>query len=111
MIFFRRLKPTDEISISESEIMSEFGSLLDRSSRSVGSMLDQFRADEVSLEERIRDLTEQLRQTRVAITAFEAAGAILTGGREGASAVDPPARSNLGRLVPRQVPERKDIQA
>ncbi|WP_095203702.1 hypothetical protein [Mesorhizobium carmichaelinearum] len=96
MIFFRLRKPLVEVDLSEDEIAP--GSLLDRSSRAVTGMLERFRSDEVNLEKEIADLTERLRQTRIAIVAFESAGAIIEGGKVSAIAPDP---DKVGRLVPR----------
>jgi hypothetical protein len=53
-------------------------SILDRSLAVVSNTLDNFRADELSLEAQIAELTERLRQTRVAITAFSSAEQTLT---------------------------------
>lgn len=113
---FKFRKARREIEIGDADLSPDIlvGSLLDRSSTSVTGMLDRFRADEVSLEKDIAELTERLRQTRVAIKAFEVAGAILDDGKD--VAVAPPAK--IGRLVPREVPAgdtivhvHKDIRA
>ena len=64
-------------------------SLLDRGRSSVEGMLDKFRADERALVAEIADKTEQLRQTRVAIEAFEAAERIMTEGDTDFAEVDP----------------------
>lgn len=99
MILFRLMKSSRSIDLSVDEIVPDMGSLLDRSSASIANMLDRFRGDEVALEREIADLTERLRQTRVAITAFEAAGAFIVGGKQSpVIATDP---DKVGRLVPR----------
>lgn len=110
-----RLRRARKVDALEAELAGEIlSSLLDRSSSTVKAMLDRFHDDEVALERDIADLTEQLRQTRVAITAFEASGRILDDGKD--VAVAPPTR--IGRLVPREVPAKdvivhvhKDIRA
>lgn len=101
MFQFRKTAPA--IELVESEIMPETHSdaLLDRSSLSVSTMLDRFRGDEIALEREITELTEKLRQTRVAITAFEAAGAIIDGGKEPDETAP---TKKIGRLAPRGVP-------
>lgn len=96
MILFRLRKPEPDVELTEEEIAP--GSLLDRSSRSVADMLDRFRAEEADIEHKIIDLTEQLRQVRVTITAFDAAGAILSGAKDGVI----PIPIKVGRLVPRE---------
>jgi predicted sugar kinase len=83
------------------------GDLLDRSANSVTNMLDRFRGEEVALEREIVDLTERLRQTRVAIAAFESAGAILDGGKQPAETAPD---KKIGRLVPRAVPPAEPSQ-
>ncbi|MER8387257.1 hypothetical protein NKH14_17370 [Mesorhizobium sp. M1380] len=108
---FKLRKAMREVDLVEADLAPEtlVGSLLDRSARSVSNMLDRFRGDEVALEQEIADMTERLRQTRVAITAFEAAGAIITGGKQ---APDAAQAKKIGRLVPRSVPadaEQKSI--
>ncbi|MBA1141722.1 hypothetical protein [Mesorhizobium neociceri] len=99
MIFFRSIKSSPSIDLNVDEIVPESGSLIERSSTSVANMLDRFRADEVALLRDIDEMTERLRQTRIAITAFEAASGILIGGQ----ADEAPLR-RIGRLVPRAVP-------
>ncbi|RWH31610.1 hypothetical protein [Mesorhizobium sp.] len=106
MILFRRPKAAPDVDLTEEEIAP--GSLLDHSSRWVSGMLDRSRAEEVDIERRIAGLTEQLRQVRVNITAFEAAGAILTGAREGVVQI-PIKTSEVGRLVPRMVDDERDL--
>lgn len=111
-------KAMSQVDLVEAELVPETlaGDLLDRSGNSVTNMLDRFRADEVSLERDIADLTERLRQTRIAITAFESAGAIIDGGKLSSAEAAPPKK--IGRLVPRAVPAadtivhvHKDIRA
>lgn len=99
-------KARRDVALTDAELEPEMAvSILDRSANSVTSTLDRFRAEEVRLERDIAELTERLRQTRVAITAFDAAGAILEGGKD--VAASPPAK--IGRLVPRAVPEQPTI--
>lgn len=74
-------------------------SLLERSSQKVGETLDRLRRDEGDLVSQIATLTEELRQTRVTITAFDAAGAILAG-----SSHPETSSKKVGRLVPREIP-------
>ncbi|WP_287363726.1 hypothetical protein [Mesorhizobium sp.] len=97
---FKFRKVMSQVDLVEADLKPDTlpGSLLDRSATSVTNMLDRFRGDEVALEREIADLTERLRQTRVAITAFEAAGGILDGGKQSPIAADP---DKIGRLVPR----------
>ncbi|TIL34266.1 hypothetical protein [Mesorhizobium sp.] len=96
---FKLRRGMRQIELAEADLNPDTlpGSLLDRSANAVTNMLDRFRGDEVSLEQEIADLTERLRQTRVAITAFEAAGGILDGGKQSPIAADP---DKVGRLVP-----------
>ncbi|RUV07985.1 hypothetical protein EOA79_02535 [Mesorhizobium sp. M1A.F.Ca.IN.020.03.2.1] len=75
-------------------------SLLDRSAQKVGETLDRLRAGETDLAQQIATLSEELRQTRIAITAFEAAGAVLDGTKQPAIADDP---HTVERQVPRAV--------
>ncbi|CAH2399110.1 hypothetical protein [Mesorhizobium ventifaucium] len=98
---FKFRKATSHVELVEADLEPDAlpGSLLDRSANSVTNMLDRFRGDEVALEREIADLTERLRQTRVAITAFDAAGAILDGGKQSAAIASDP--DKVGRLVPR----------
>ncbi|TGP22342.1 MULTISPECIES: hypothetical protein [unclassified Mesorhizobium] len=104
MILFRLRKPEPNIELAEEEIAP--GSLLDHSSRSVANMLDRFSAEEAEIEQKIVGLTEQLRQVRITITAFEAAGAILTGAKDGVTPIPISTdRKIVGRLVPREVAE------
>lgn len=69
------------VEISEQELQVEAvpGSILARSSKSVANTLERFRNDEIGLVSDINALTERLRQTRIAISAFEAAADILDG--------------------------------
>ncbi|TIX64113.1 MAG: hypothetical protein E5V25_19365 [Mesorhizobium sp.] len=100
---FKLRRTVRDLELAEDDLKPDSlpGSLLERSATSVTNMLDRFRADEVALEQEISDLTERLRQTRVAITAFEAAGGILNGGKQPA---EPAPAKKIGRLVPREVP-------
>ncbi|TIR34522.1 MAG: hypothetical protein E5X35_07340 [Mesorhizobium sp.] len=100
---FKLRRTVRDLELAEDDLKPDSlpGSLLDRSANSVTNMLDRFRGDEVALEREIADLTERLRQTRVAITAFDAAGAILDGGKQPA---EPAPAKEIGRLVPREVP-------
>ncbi|PWJ93587.1 hypothetical protein C8D77_101266 [Mesorhizobium loti] len=100
MWLLRKTKRQDDLTEADLKPDTLTGSLLDRSANSVTNMLDRFRADEVALEREIAELTERLRQTRVALTAFESAGAIIEGGKD--VAASPPAK--IGRLVPRAAP-------
>ena len=79
------------------------GSLLDRGRASVGDMLGKLRASEGNLVDEIADKTERLRETRIAIEAFEAASKIMTNGDPDFSEIDEvtgPAAVDQ-RLVPR----------
>ncbi|TPJ57056.1 MULTISPECIES: hypothetical protein [unclassified Mesorhizobium] len=104
---FKLRKAMREVELTEADLKPDtlLVSLLDRSANSVTNMLDRFRADEVALERDIADMTERLRQTRVAITAFDAAGAIIEGGKR---PVQESASKKVGRLVPRAVPNAAD---
>jgi len=90
------------VEISEQEVEHEAmpGSILARSSKSVTNTLERFRNDEIGLVSDINALNERLRQTRIAITAFEAAADILDGSRNPAIADDPHA---VERALPRAV--------
>lgn len=99
MILLRRAMRAVELTEADLAPDTLVGSLLDRSANSVTNMLDRFRGDEVSLEREIAEATERLRQTRVAIAAFEAAGAIIEGGKQTAAIAPDP--DKIGRLVPR----------
>ncbi|TIP13183.1 hypothetical protein [Mesorhizobium sp.] len=101
MFRFRQVMPQVELVEADLKPDTSAGSLLDRSASSVSNMLDRFRGDEVALERELAELSERLRQTRIAITAFESAGAILDDGKKANEAA--PARK-IGRLVPRSVP-------
>ncbi|MER8616028.1 hypothetical protein NKG99_04105 [Mesorhizobium sp. M1409] len=103
---FKLRKAMRQVELVEAELQPETlaGDLLDRSANSVTNMLDRFRADEIAFERNIADLTERLRQTRVAITAFESAGAIIDGGKQPVEATP----KKIGRLVPRAVPAAGD---
>jgi hypothetical protein len=114
MFKLRRTRKVDAIEAELAAEMLSAASLLDRSSSTVKTMLDRFHDDEVALERDIADLTERLRQTRVAISAFEGAGRVLDDGKDVAVAL--PAK--IGRLIPRAVPAEdvivhvhKDIRA
>ena len=111
MSFLRLRKAMHEVELVESDFKPDtliLLSLLERSSQKVSDTLDRLRADETDLERQIATLTEELRQTRIAITAFDAAGAILAGGFQPESASD----RKIGRLVPREVPAtHKESQA
>lgn len=109
MLYHLRFRKAPVVDLTDADFTADAASLLDRSSSTVANMLDRFRADEIAIESDIADLTEQLRQTRVAITAFEAAGRILDDGKD--VAVAPPTK--IGRLVPRAVPAavHTDIRA
>lgn len=101
---FRRREA--EVDLSEDEVRPEIvtKSLLDRSKSSVAKMLDRLRGDEMGLEREISALTERLRQTRLAITAFDAADEVLKQGQEPkkTEVAGPAAASRkVGRLVPR----------
>ncbi len=100
-------KAMRQVELTEADLKPDTlaGDLLDRSANSVANMLDRFRADEVALERDIADMTERLRQTRVAIMAFESAGAIIDGGKQPAETA--PVKK-IGRLVPRGVPAAGD---
>lgn len=98
MWMLRRAMRQVELTEEDLKLDTLDGSLLDRSTSSVSNMLDRFRGDELAFERDIADLTERLRQTRVAITAFEAAGRILGEGKNIPAPAD-----NVGRLVPRTV--------
>ena len=65
------------------------GSLLDRGRASVGDMLGKLRVSEANLVDEIADRTERLRQTRIAIDAFEAADKIMTDGDPDFAEVEP----------------------
>ncbi|ESY89066.1 hypothetical protein X739_00825 [Mesorhizobium sp. LNHC220B00] len=94
-----RLRRARKVDALEAELAGEIlSSLLDRSSSTVKAMLDRFHDDEVALERDIADLTERLRQTRVAISAFEGAGRVLDDGNHAPIAADP---DKVGRLVSR----------
>lgn len=90
------------VEISEQEVEHEMmpGSILARSSKSVTNTLERFRNDEIGLVSDINALNERLRQTRIAINAFEAAADILDGA-DGKPIGD---AGTVGRLVPREVP-------
>lgn len=78
--------------------------LLTRAKSSVSKMLDRFRGDALGFETGIAEMTERLRQTRIAIAAFETAERMIAEGEKpkvAASAV--PEDSKIGRLVPRSV--------
>jgi hypothetical protein len=103
LILFRGIKKDAPVELVESDFKPDeivASTLLERSTKKVGETLNRLRASETDLERQIATLTEELRQTRVAITAFDAAGAILVG-----SSHDLPAAGNVGRLVPREVAE------
>ncbi len=74
-------------------------SLLDRGRASVENMLERFRADERALVADIEDKTEQLRQTRVAIQAFEAADKILVAGDPDFAEVEPVPELETPKIV------------
>lgn len=80
----------DVVDLQPDEIRPESApaSLIDRGRASVGNMLDRFHADERALVADIEDKTEQLRQTRIAIQAFEAADKILVAGDRGSSGIE-----------------------
>ena len=67
-----RTAPSVELTVADCRPEPE-NSILDRSLAVVSGTLDRFRTDELSLEAQIAELTERLRQTRVAITAFSSA--------------------------------------
>lgn len=99
MISFR-FKKEPQVELAETDFKPDeivVTSLLERSTQKVGETLDHLRDGEADLERQIKTLTEELRQTRIAITAFDAAGAILVGSDK----APPPAK--VGRLVPREV--------
>jgi hypothetical protein len=99
---FRGIKKDATVELVESDFKPDeivASTLLERSTKKVGETLNRLRASETDLERQIATLTEELRQTRVAITAFDAAGAILVGSQEPAK--PPTATANIGRLVPR----------
>ncbi|MCO5085112.1 MAG: hypothetical protein M9939_26450 [Mesorhizobium sp.] len=82
----------DVVDLQPEEIQPDAApaSLLDRGRASVSGMLDRFRADERALVADIEDRTERLRQTRVAIEAFEAADKILIAGDPDFAEVEQP---------------------
>ena len=106
MSFFRIRKAMHEVELIETDFKPDTLltlSLLERSTQKVGETLDRLRADEAGLEGQIATLTEELRQTRVAITAFDAAGAILNGsGQDDPVRIPIKSAGKVGRLVPRE---------
>ncbi|TGT72952.1 hypothetical protein EN802_13825 [bacterium M00.F.Ca.ET.159.01.1.1] len=105
MIWFRPKKGT-QVDLTETDFKPDeivAVSLLERSTQKVGDTLDRLRRDETDLERQIATLTEELRQTRVAITAFDAAGAILAGAAHDSHR--PISTGEVGRLVPRMSSE------
>lgn len=106
MSFLRIRRAMREVELVETDFKPDTLlslSLLERSTQKVGDTLDRLRADEADLEGQIATLTEELRQTRVAITAFDAASAILVGADRPASTIEPMSGPKIGRLVPREV--------
>ncbi|TGP28245.1 hypothetical protein EN875_032325 [Mesorhizobium sp. M2D.F.Ca.ET.232.01.1.1] len=105
MIWFRPKRGT-RVELTETDFKPDeivVVSLLERSTQKVGDTLDRLRRDETDLERQIATLTEELRQTRVAITAFDAAGAILAGAAHDSHRPTP--AGEVGRLVPRMPSE------
>lgn len=73
----------DVVDLSPEELSVEAqpsGSILDRGRAGVSETLRKLRTSEHNLAEEIESRTERLRQTRVAIEAFEAAEKIMTEG-------------------------------
>lgn len=103
MGLFQLRKAMHEVELIEADFKPDnliHLSLLERSSQKVAETLERLRTGEADLEKQIETLSEELRQTRIAISAFGAAGSILTGAMAPASADT----SKIGRLVPREVP-------
>lgn len=100
--FLRPRKAKRQVELIEQDLHPDTllpGTLLDRSARRVSDALDDLRDDERRLEGQLAEFTEELRQTRIALAAFEAAGGIIAGGQQPATiAADP---DKVGRLVPR----------
>lgn len=108
MSFLKLRRAMREVELVETDFKPdtlEPQSLLDRSKKKVGDTLDRLRADKADLERNIAALAEELRQTDIVITSFEASSAILNGAGKD-DAVRIPIRSGkVGRLVPREVQE------
>lgn len=99
MAWFSPFARGELVTLDAAEIAPEPqpSSLLVRSRTSVENMIDRFREDEMRLVGEIADASERLRQTRVAIEAFEAANRILSADEVKADL--PPARGVSAALA------------
>lgn len=76
--FSRFTEDVVDLSAEELQPDAQPSSLLDRGRASVAITLDRCRSDEQRLVEEIADRQERLRETQIAIKAFEAAERIMT---------------------------------
>jgi hypothetical protein len=78
----RRLQ---EIELDPAELVPQLppsGSLLDRSQATISSTLDRLTGEATVIEAEMAERAERLRETRVAIAAFQAAARLIDEGRQ-----------------------------